>query len=81
MREWVLNWFSAKTGIGIEQLLAEKESNYLNLGYIDSFGFLELVSDCEKEKGIEFRDEDFGNPAFFSIAGFIKIAEENLGLL
>lgn len=76
MREWVLNWFVAKTGIDIEQLLTEKENNYLDLGYIDSFGFLELVAECEKEKGIEFRDEDFGNSSFFSIAGFIKIAEE-----
>ncbi len=75
MKDWVLNWFHNRTGIAIEELLAQEESNFIEQGFVDSFGFLELVSECEQNNPVEFRDEDFSSEIFYTIKGFSETAE------
>lgn len=72
IKDSIVNWFTNK-GIAKEDILANINKNYLELGYIDSFGFLELISYCESEFKISFEKEDLENNQIFSIEGIIDI--------
>ncbi len=74
-RDFVLNWFAENGTLSREELEEDTGVNYLELGLIDSFAFLELISTCEEEFGIQFDDDDFQNEDIFTIEGFIGILE------
>jgi acyl carrier protein len=45
------------------------DSNLFELGYIDSFGLVELVAFLESKVGIELTDEDMVSGALATLAG------------
>ena len=53
MKEELINWFCNK-GLNKEDIIEKTSENYLELGYVDSLGFLELVSFCEETFGVSF---------------------------
>lgn len=73
----IYEWFK-KRGIEMEVIVENKDANYLELGFVDSLGFLELITLCEEKFGISFTDDDFTDNAIFSIAGLINIVNRKI---
>lgn len=73
--EKIYEWFQKK---GIDKLAINqnKSDNYLEVGFLDSLGFLELITMCENTFEISFTDDDFLNDEIFSIAGLVNIVKE-----
>ena len=44
---WVIEWFKKHTSVSEKEINENKDENYFDLGYIDSFEFIELISDIE----------------------------------
>ena len=75
MKEKLLDWF-CKKGVNKKDIVKKAKDNYMELGYIDSLGFLELISYCEDTFKISFEDEDFEDDAIFTIEGLINIIKK-----
>ncbi len=52
--------------------------NYFDAGAIDSFGVIELIEAVESHFKIAFRQHDFQDRRFASIAGLAEIVNERL---
>lgn len=77
VKEWVINWFVNSANCEREKVEENFEQNYIEVGLVDSFGFLQLIADIE-EMGTILSDKDFENEALFTINGLIAILEERL---
>lgn len=73
---FVINWFVENSMLSCDEIETDLSVNYFEQGLIDSFGFLDLINQCEEEFGIEFTDEDFSNENIFTIKGLIDILEQ-----
>ena len=69
---FVINWFKEHSNIG-EDVENHLDDNYLANGYVDSFGFLDLIASSEEKFNIKLSDEDFANDSIFTINGLVKI--------
>lgn len=76
--EYIIGWFVEHSTEG-EAIKDKVKDNYLTNGFIDSFGFLELIASCEEEYGISFSDNDFENDDIFSIQGLAEIIDSKVG--
>ena len=74
-RNWVIEWFENHSTASREQIMENLDKNYFDLSYIDSFQFIELISDIE-EIGIELGNDQFEDRNFATINGLIGILEQ-----
>ncbi|AOH47352.1 hypothetical protein BCS37_02345 [Selenomonas sp. oral taxon 920] len=73
---WVIHWFAAH-GAAEAAIKEHLDENFFDLGYIDSFAFITLMSDIEDEFGVSFDNDRFQDRAFSTIRGLAKaLAEE-----
>lgn len=71
--EYLINWFVEYGNLKKEQI--KTNDNYIENGYIDSFGFLDLISNCEDYFKVRFSDKDFENEDIFTISGIVRCIE------
>jgi hypothetical protein len=76
--DYIIGWFIDNSTEG-EAIKEKIKDNYLSNGFIDSFGFLELIASCEEKYGISFSDDDFENDDIFSIQGLAEIIDSKVG--
>ncbi len=79
INEWVINWFVENSDAEEEDIKPNIENNYFESGWIDSFEFMNLISDIEDEFEIEFSNDEFQNRDFATINGLIKILKGRMG--
>lgn len=72
IKNWICEWF-VNNGISFSDVENNMNSNYLEMGFVDSLGFLGLISDCEEHFFIVFSDDDFNNDLMFTINGLSEI--------
>ena len=59
------------------EVLEEKSKvNYMEEGFIDSFSFVQMLSDIDDEYDILFENEDFVNPLFTNIDGLAQMIDQ-----
>ena len=73
---FIIDWFLENTEITSD--CVDIYDDYLDNGWIDSFGFLGLVAAIEEKFAIEFEDSDFENRDVFTINGMSRIIEERI---
>lgn len=71
--EWIIKWFVNNGKMSEKEVIANINKNYIDIGLVDSFGFLQLLSDIAEEFEMEFSDEDFSNEKFFTISGLSEL--------
>lgn len=72
---WIIQWFRSHTDFSEEEIRSHMDENYFDLGYVDSFGFIELISEIE-DLGIELANDQFEDREFSTIRGLIAVLEE-----
>ncbi len=77
-KNWIIEWFVGK-GISEDEVKSSSSENYLELEWIDSFGFLELMSAVEENFGFEFTEDAINDDRIFTVDGFAEIVEEMVG--
>lgn len=75
--EWIIEWFEKNANLNKGEL--NIKTSYIEEGYVDSFGFIALISACEEKFNIQFSDGEFEDEAIFSISGIAQIIQKKLG--
>lgn len=76
---WLVSWFGERGQVPSGSREEQVGLNYFDAGLIDSFGVIELISDIERECGVEFSSEDFLDRRFSSIGGLADVLVEKMG--
>ncbi|MBO6223818.1 MAG: hypothetical protein J6N56_08605 [Bacteroidales bacterium] len=75
-KEWLIDWFSRHSAMSAEVLEEKSKVNYMEEGFIDSFSFVQMLSDIDDEYDILFENEDFVNPLFTNIDGLAQMIDQ-----
>lgn len=73
---WLLAWFAGR-GMPADGCV---DSNYFELGLIDSFGVVELIEAAEGAFSFRFRESDFQDRRFPTITGLTAIIHERMAM-
>ncbi|WP_347723810.1 acyl carrier protein [Lysinibacillus capsici] len=79
IREYVLTSLQEKHEI--EKLENLDELNYVEEGYVDSFGLVQFVFDLEEQFNITFSDEEMMSKDFQIVGKLIQLIEDKLSNL
>lgn len=78
IEQWLVNWFSRNSTLGEEEINANRDRNYLESGWIDSFKFINLISDLEEYFRIKFSNDQFQDRKFGTVEGLIEVVREKI---
>ena len=73
IKRWIIDWFDNNTEAELNEILDSFGSNYFEMGFIDSFKFMTLVSNIEEYFDIEFSNEEFQDRKFATMNGLMEI--------
>ena len=71
--EWIIKWLVSEGGADENIIVEKMDENYFAAGFIDSFKFINMISDAEEEFDIEFDNDQFEDRSFSTINGLAKI--------
>jgi acyl carrier protein len=74
----IIRWFQKNSNIEEDQLYQNLSSNYFELGWIDSFKFIEFISYLEREYEITFSNDEFQDRSFATISGLSAIIRKKI---
>lgn len=57
----------------------EAETDLFKAGFLDSYGYIEIINFVEKEYNIEFSEEDLIAPEMNSLNGILSIVSQKMG--
>lgn len=72
-RKWIVNYLVKNCAADDTEVNANLDKNYFLAGYIDSFQFINMISQIEEEFGVEFDNEQFEDKNFSTVNGLAKI--------
>lgn len=78
VEEWMINWFVSYSKMTEKQVQENMNKNYVEEGLVDSFGFIQLMSDIENEFRVEFSDDDFEKGDILILNDLIEIIGERI---
>ena len=73
---WLLGWFGNKGTVPGDDVAAQIQVNYFDVGLIDSMGVIELIGDVEEHFAIAFEHTHFQDRRFATIGGLGEIVDE-----
>lgn len=74
--EWIIDWFIAHSSESADVINQSVKENYMEKSLLDSFGFVQMLSDIDDEFDVMFVNEDFLNPEFQTMEGLAKLIDE-----
>lgn len=74
-KEWLISWFEQNSSLEKEEICNNLGQNYLLLGWIDSFQFINFICEIENAFGVHFSNDEFQDRKFASIEGLSEIIE------
>lgn len=76
IREYVLEALQEKHTI--QESVNLDEVNYIEEGYVDSFGLVQFVFDLEEQFDITFSDDEMTSEEFQNIGSLIRLIENKV---
>lgn len=73
IKEYVISWFIENSICTEVEVSEHLESNYFEMGWIDSLQFIQFVTDLESKFSITFDNSEFQDRAFATISGLCDI--------
>lgn len=73
IKVWISQWFRSHSDVAKKIKRITGSENYFEQGWIDSFSFIQFVSDLEDHFQIQFDNNEFQNRTFSTIDGLTKI--------
>ncbi len=73
IREWLVDWFVENSDFTKDIIESMLDENYFNQQWIDSFSFINFISDMEEKFCVSFSNDEFQNRDFATINGLYKI--------
>ena len=76
--DWLGTWFTENSTFEETEIRNVISESYFEKGIIDSFTFIQLISDIETEYQIQFANDQFEDRSFATIEGLTAIIERSL---
>jgi acyl carrier protein len=76
--DWIKTWFMDNAKLSLDELQSKQDSNYFDLGWIDSFQFIKLITDIEEHFKISFSNDEFQDRSFSSYSGLSRIIKSKI---
>lgn len=76
--DWLIGWFKDNSTFEEAEIRGAISESYFEKGIIDSFTFIQLISDIEEKYQIEFENDQFEDRSFATIEGLTAIIERGL---
>ncbi len=76
--DWLVTWFTENSTFEETEIRNVISESYFEKGIIDSFTFIQLISDIETEYQIQFANDQFEDRSFATIEGLTAIIERSL---
>ncbi len=73
VKKWLIEWFHNNSSVDTEKISEMASENYFTVGLVDSFGFINLLSDIEEKFGATFSNDDFLDRSFATLDGLSKM--------
>lgn len=70
---WLVDWIS-KRHPNSPAIAADAE--FVESGLLDSFGVIELIAAAESKFDMRFTEDDFADPAFNTVRGFLELIDK-----
>ena len=77
--KWIVAYLVKNCGADEVEVESNLDANYFQAGYIDSFRFINMISEIEEKFGIELDSDRFEDKSFSTVNGLSKIIEEIKG--
>jgi len=78
VKKWIIDWFAENSAINTEEIKLKTSESYFENQWLDSYAFINFVSDIEKEFSISFSNDEFQDRKFSTIDGLTEIIEEKI---
>lgn len=75
IKKWLANWFVENSDFSKNVVEENLDKNYFEQQWIDSFSFINFISDMEEKFSISFSNDEFQNREFATINGLTKIID------
>lgn len=75
---WIIEWFEANSSVTKDEIMGNIQDIYFDMGWIDSFKFIEFISAIEQHFQIAFSNAEFQDRNFSTIDGLTKIIQRKL---
>lgn len=69
IKEFIIDYLQREYTIEVEDIMS---LNFVETGYVDSFGLLTFILSLEQEFGIEFTDDELQDPGFKVVGTLIE---------
>ena len=69
IKEFIIDYLQREYTIEVEDIMS---LNFVETGYVDSFGLLTFILSLEQEYGIEFSEEELQDPSFKVVGSLIE---------
>lgn len=80
VKTWIIDWFVKNTDFDKEEIEKNLNESYFEHQWIDSFSFINFISDIEENFSISFSNDEFQNREFATISGLTSIIKGKLNV-
>jgi acyl carrier protein len=78
IKEFIIDYLQREYTIEVEDIMS---LNFVETGYVDSFGLLTFILSLEQEYGIEFSEEELQDPSFKVVGSLIETVAKKVAEL
>ena len=78
IKEFIIDYLQREYTIEAEDIMS---LNFVETGYVDSFGLLTFILSLEQEYGIEFSEEELQDPSFKVVGSLIETVAKKVAEL
>jgi acyl carrier protein len=78
IKEFIIDYLQREYTIEVEDIMS---LNFVETGYVDSFGLLTFILSLEQEYGIEFSEEELQDPSFKVVGSLIETVAKKIAEL
>lgn len=78
VKTWIIEWFEKNSNISAEEIKNKTSESYFENKWLDSYSFINFISDMEEKFNIQFSNDEFQNREFATIDGLTKIIESKI---
>lgn len=71
VNNWVIEWMSSRLSLTEKEI--DFEANVFEVGYLDSLGIFEIISEIEEKFNIALTEEDLFDDRISTLSGIIEI--------
>ena len=78
IKEFIIDYLQREYTIEVEDIMS---LNFVETGYVDSFGLLTFILSLEQEYGIEFSEDELQDPSFKVVGTLIETVAKKVEAL